>query len=98
MKTENSLKKRSPFIAALLSLITPGLGQVYNGQLLKGLAFYLCNLIIALFFWTSGLLYQFSGLISIVAVTLIYSIIIIGDAGWTAYRTRDFVLKPRVQQ
>ncbi len=32
---------RNPFIAGLLSLISPGLGQFYNGDTLKGLAFLL---------------------------------------------------------
>jgi TM2 domain-containing membrane protein YozV len=31
---------RSPFIAGALSLISPGLGQFYNGDTLKGLAFF----------------------------------------------------------
>ena len=30
--------KRSPFIAALLSLIIPGLGQIYGGEGKKGAA------------------------------------------------------------
>jgi signal peptidase I len=94
METEITSKKRNLFIAALLSLITPGLGQVYNGQLLKGLAFYLGNLILTFLYRATGLAYQLFGLISIAAVALIYCIIIIGDAGWTAYRTKDFVLKP----
>jgi signal peptidase I len=94
MESEITSKKRNPFIAALLSLITPGLGQVYNGQLLKGLAFYLGNLILTFLYRTTGLAYQLLGLISIATVALIYCIIIIGDAGWTAYRTKDFVLKP----
>lgn len=31
---------RNPFIAGALSLISPGLGQFYNGDTLKGLAFF----------------------------------------------------------
>lgn len=31
-------KRKSPFLAALLSLIIPGLGQVYAGDLLRGFA------------------------------------------------------------
>jgi len=34
-------KHRHPELAALLSLVFPGLGQVYNGQIGKGLAFFL---------------------------------------------------------
>jgi TM2 domain-containing membrane protein YozV len=32
---------RNPFIAGLLSLASPGLGQFYNGDTLKGLVFFL---------------------------------------------------------
>jgi len=34
------IKERKPFIALLLSLLTPGLGQLYNGQFAKALIFF----------------------------------------------------------
>jgi pimeloyl-ACP methyl ester carboxylesterase/TM2 domain-containing membrane protein YozV len=34
---ESPNKKRRPLLAAVLSVVTPGLGQVYNGELLKGI-------------------------------------------------------------
>ena len=37
---------RSPKIAALLSAVLPGLGQLYNRQWVKGLAFLLATLVI----------------------------------------------------
>ena len=45
---------RDPFIAGILSLIIPGLGQFYNGRILAGIVW----LLLALFFWgwTWGLL------------------------------------------
>lgn len=45
---------RDPFIAGILSLIVPGLGQIYNGRILAGIIW----LFLALFFWgwTGGLL------------------------------------------
>lgn len=33
-----SLKTRKPILALILSLVTPGLGQIYNGQLKKGIS------------------------------------------------------------
>lgn len=39
-------KKRKPLLAALLSAITPGLGQLYNGQALKGALFFVSMLIV----------------------------------------------------
>lgn len=36
---------RNPIIAAILSLIVAGLGQIYNGQLLKGVLFIIAQVI-----------------------------------------------------
>ena len=36
-----SASKRNPIISFLLSILTPGLGQIYNSQIRKGLAIYL---------------------------------------------------------
>ena len=36
---------RSPILAAILSLILSGLGQIYNGQILKGVVFIVVQLI-----------------------------------------------------
>lgn len=38
--TQVKSKRKSPVIAALLSLIIPGLGQVYAGNLYRGLALF----------------------------------------------------------
>ena len=36
---------RNPIIAAVLSLIVAGLGQIYNGQILKGVLFIVAQII-----------------------------------------------------
>ena len=36
---------RNPIIAAILSLIVAGLGQIYNGQILKGVLFIVAQII-----------------------------------------------------
>ena len=36
---------RSPILAAILSFIVAGLGQIYNGQVLKGVIFILAQII-----------------------------------------------------
>ncbi len=36
---------RSPILAAILSLIVAGLGQIYNGQVAKGVIFILLQII-----------------------------------------------------
>jgi len=35
----DTLKRRKPILGFLLSLVSPGLGQIYNGQLKKGLLY-----------------------------------------------------------
>ena len=36
---------RNPIIAAVLSLIVAGVGQIYNGQILKGVLFIVAQII-----------------------------------------------------
>lgn len=38
-KTQDTLSRRSPWLAAILSFIMPGVGQVYGGKLTRGLVF-----------------------------------------------------------
>ena len=45
---ERRPKKKQPFISAFLSLVVAGLGQVYNGQYLRGSAFILVALVVML--------------------------------------------------
>ncbi|MFM8551233.1 MAG: DUF5683 domain-containing protein [Nitrospiraceae bacterium] len=42
VKPTRQIQKKSPALAGLLSLILPGLGQLYNRQPTKGLSFLLC--------------------------------------------------------
>src|SRR4030042_6465296 len=51
---ESPNKKRRPLLAAVLSFLAPGLGQVYNGELLKGI---LLSLVLCL----AAFLYAFRG-------------------------------------
>lgn len=40
--------KKSPIIAAITSFFIPGLGQLYNGEIVKGLAFIMVGAILGL--------------------------------------------------
>jgi TM2 domain-containing membrane protein YozV len=40
--------KKSPIIAAVTSFFIPGLGQIYNGDLIKGLTFIIIGIILVL--------------------------------------------------
>ena len=39
MNTRAAIKKKNPIIAVIASFIFPGLGQIYNGELRKGIGF-----------------------------------------------------------
>lgn len=48
--------EKNPVVAALLSVFVPGLGQVYNGDLKRGILFYLGTLIATLFLIIPGII------------------------------------------
>jgi len=86
-------KKRNPIIAALLSIILPGLGQVYNGQLIKGIIFYIL-ILLPLILTITGLLYQPFVFIAVIAFLFSLYLFIIGDALVVAIKRKELVLKP----
>jgi len=42
---------KNPAIAIVLSFFWPGLGQLYNGQIGKGIIFMICSFVSALLMW-----------------------------------------------
>jgi TM2 domain-containing membrane protein YozV len=49
-------KKKSPAVAALLSLVFPGCGQVYNGEMVKGILVLIGSLVGILFYLIPGVI------------------------------------------
>lgn len=86
-------KKRIPVIAAVLSLVTPGVGQFYNGQILKGICFFLATFLIPIILLLAGLHFQFYGLVAILLFSICIWLFIIGEAFFTARRIKEVVLK-----
>jgi signal peptidase I len=86
-------KKRIPIIAAALSLVTPGLGQLYNGQILKGIIFFLAILLIPTILFLAGLQGQFLGLAAILIFALCLWVFVIVEAFFAAKRKQEAVLK-----
>lgn len=86
--------KRS-LIALLLSILSPGLGQVYNEQLLRAALFY--ALIPAFLEGSSvlGLLQSYRGLVAHVAVGILLFVLITIDAVWTAGRQAKTTIPSR---
>ena len=70
---------KSPFLAVILSFFVVGLGQVYNGQILKGIIIFVAA-IIAVFLWAIIIGILFSILIWLYAIY---------DAYTTAQRIND---------
>lgn len=87
-------KKRKPIIAALLSIITPGLGQVYNGQFKKGIIFFFTGYLLIILLAMTELQYHFYGMIAVVLSAICYRLFVIGDAIVVAIRTKEIILKP----
>jgi signal peptidase I len=86
------IKPRKPFAALLLSLF-PGLGQIYNGQLTKGLIFVLIDLLFPVVFGLTGLLLNMSGLMIMVAVGIVFLIYRMADGYIVAKRLKEYELK-----
>ena len=91
--TTTATKPRNVYVAFLLSLFFPGLGQIYNGQPKKGVVFFGLIFILSLFFWLR-LLYSFYGLLSFIIIHIALVIYIIIDAVKNAKRQKEYVLKP----
>jgi len=67
------IKKRNPFSALVLSIV-PGLGQIYNGQLRKGLVLLTIDLLVPIMFGLTGILNNLSGLLTLVVYSLSFII------------------------
>ena len=87
-------KKRYPIIAAVFSLLTPGLGQLYNGQLKKGIIFFGADFVLPILLFLIGIQRRFPGLIALILFMTCLWVFIIGEAFFTALRKKEVVLKP----
>jgi signal peptidase I len=68
------LIKRTPILAAFLSILTPGTGQIYNGQLKKGIVFLFIPMIVVIIFSVSNLLTSFQSFINMIGVILLFNL------------------------
>lgn len=80
--------RRRPFVAGALSLVVPGLGQLYNGQLGRAAALYLGTVLLGLL-WLRGATGRFFwGLVLTVGAVLVLRAWAIVDAMVVAWRSR----------
>jgi signal peptidase I len=88
----DSLKKRKPIFALILSLLTPGLGQIYNGQFRKGISYLVGFYLVYIVF--SFLLLTFYGMIFYLMITMGFFLFIVIDALRGANKLKAITLKP----
>jgi len=86
-------KTRNPFIAALLSLPVPGLGQIYNGRGALGLVFFLISIALPFLWGVSGWPRHFTGLVAFAIAATVFWLFIIVHAFIQARRIRETELK-----
>jgi len=85
--------KRYPIEAVLLSIFFPGLGQVYNGQLKKGIFFAFILPLVTIPIYLTGIQFHFYGLLFFIALGICVWFYIIGDAFFVAKKKKEIVLK-----
>jgi signal peptidase I len=90
---EKSAKKRRSIFALLLSFLTPGLGQLYNGQIRRAGFLYVSGVMLAAIFF-SGFYSKFYFLILFLALGICYILFAMADAVYQAIKIKAISLKP----
>lgn len=86
-------KKRNPFISGVLSLFFTGIGQIYNGQLKKGIIFYFIQLLLPVVLLSTQLRYSYPGLVTTFIIIAIYRMLITVEAVATSISLKEIRLK-----
>jgi signal peptidase I len=89
-----NLRIRKPVVALLLSFITPGLGQMYNGRLKRGIILYLGGFLLATILLFTGLFFKFYGMIFCLAILFVFFLFVLLDAFIGAIKLKEITLKP----
>lgn len=88
-----SIKPRKPLISSILSFIFPGLGQIYNGQIVKGLILYGIFVTVSIMFVETRLIASFHGFIGVIIIELFIRLLSTIDAIVNSLKKKDYVLK-----
>jgi signal peptidase I len=92
--TKEENKPRNPILAFFFAFFFLGFGQVYNGQIKKGIIFLLIELTLPFIYGFTRLGAFFIGFISILIIGFIFRIYVIYDATKTATKLKIYKLKP----
>lgn len=87
-------KPRRPWIAAVLTWLVPGLGQLYGGEPRRALVIYLGGISLITVLLVSGTTRTFFGLILCVVAVLLFLLWVIWDAVRISQRKKEYELKP----
>jgi signal peptidase I len=79
-----SSSRKKVVLAGLLSLVFPGMGQLYNRQPGKGFGFSLISFSLAMTMVKTRLLFTFSTMAIIIIALLLWKIFVAPEAAWTA--------------
>ncbi|MES2864030.1 MAG: signal peptidase I [Bacteroidota bacterium] len=86
-------KPRNPILAFFLAFFFPGFGQVYNGQIKKGLLFFLISFTLPILLGFTKLGVFFIGLFTILIIDFTFKIYVIYDAVKNAKKQKTYTLK-----
>jgi signal peptidase I len=85
---------RKPLLALIISLLADGLGQIYNGELSRGLAFALAGWVL-IYLGFSYLMSSFTGLIFFIVISLAYKIFLCANAFVVAKKLQVDQTRPK---
>jgi signal peptidase I len=86
-------KRRSPLAALVLSLLTPGLGQLYNGQIKKATILYFGGLSVIVALALSELFLTFRGMVFSLVIIVGFFIFSMVNALYNAARIKEIQTK-----
>jgi len=89
----DTIKPRNAFVAFFLSLILPGLGQIYNGQQKKAILFFASLRLVPFLFGVTRGANFFWGLLALFVIEVGLRIYFLIDAVKDARRQKNYVLK-----
>ncbi|HEV7347531.1 signal peptidase I [Telluribacter sp.] len=89
----SSFKPRKAFTAFLFSLLIPGLGQIYNGQIKKGITFLALPYSIPFLFGLTGGTTTFYGFVSLMLILLAIRIYVVVDGVIIANQQKQYTPK-----
>ena len=96
MDEAHKVKKRNPWIAGILSFVLAGLGQIYNGQPLKGIVYFIIAQVVAfpplIYMSVKGII-SLKIIFSVLIASLVVEAVIVIDAILVARRLKAYALR-----